>query len=219
VKRARNQRLSTRKAEVQPFWASFIADIRTSQAREVMPTFIDACELPTIAAMVVDNDAHTTITEGSFLAQKEAILADIIEYRVKIKRELVKCFQSQGTLSTDKQNTTAGIESEEMDFSILDRATTMFGCSGFWHSCKTLLPYPDIFEHQHVKELVTFSPTTLLRLQPGANVGPTAGLLLNALGLPEDTSVAALDDVNGRLICNCGHPDFRKPMDFGALVS
>ncbi|KIM79363.1 hypothetical protein PILCRDRAFT_823618 [Piloderma croceum F 1598] len=215
AKRARDHRLVTRKAEVRPFWASFIADIRTSQAREVMPTFFGACELPTIAAMLLDNDAHTIITEERFLAQKEAILADIIEYQIKIKRELVKCFPSQGTASTDKQNTTAGIENEEMDLSILDRATTLFRCSDSWY-CKTLLPYPDIFEHHHVKDSTPFSPAALLRLQPGANVESTAVLLLNALGLPEDTSVTALDDV--RLICNCGHPDFRKPMDFGTLI-
>jgi hypothetical protein len=214
---ARSQRLMMRRAEVKPFWASFIADIRTSQAREVMPTFFDASELPTIAAMMLDNDAHTTITEERFLAQTEAILADIIEYQIKIKRELVKRFPSQETASTDKQNATAGIENEEVDLSILDRATTLFKCSNSW--CKTFLPYPDIFEHEHVQEFMGFSPAALFRLQPNANVEPTAVLLLNALGLPVDTSVAALNDMNGRLICNCGHPTYRNPMDFGTLVS
>jgi len=180
-----------------------------------MPTFFDACELPTIAAMLLDNDAHTTITEERFLTQKEVILTDIIGYQIKIKRELVKRFLSQKAVGMDKQSTTASIENEEMDLSILDRATTLFGC---WF-CKTLLPYPDIFEHHHVKEFTAFSPAILFRLQPRANVEPTAVLLLNALGLPEDTSVAALDDVNGQLICNCGHPAFRKPIDFGTLVS
>jgi len=43
-------------------------------------------------------------------------------------------------------------------------------------------------------------------------------LLLKALGLPEDTPATALADLNKRLTCRCGHPDYRKPLDFGTLI-
>jgi hypothetical protein len=105
-----------------------------------------------------------------------------------------------------------------VDISILDRASTLFTCCDSW-GCKTLLPYPDIFEHEHVKELATLSPYTLCFLQPEAPVMSMAILLLKCLGLSEDTPSMALVELKGRFVCLCGHPRYLKPMDFGTLVS
>jgi hypothetical protein len=167
--------------------------------------------------MLDDKDARTTLTEERFLAHKDAIQADIAKYQIKVKRQLVKHLLSEPTFGTDNQDATSGSESEKMDLSILDRATTIFKCCSSW--CKTLLPYPAIFEHDHVKGFGTVSPLALARLLPGANIKRTAALLLKALELSEDTSIAALDDLNGRLICQCENPTSRKPTDFYSLVS
>jgi hypothetical protein len=217
LKLARAQRLTVRQAEFKPLWESLVADIRSAQDRNLMPTFADACKLTTVAEMLADNDTHTTVTEERLLARKDAILADIAEYQTAIKCELVRRCLSQPTTGTSGQDATAVSEPEDLDFTILDRATTLFKCTVFWH-CKTLLPYPEIFEHQHVKALETIHPFMLSRLQPTAKVKPIAILLLKTLGLPEDTPATALVDLNRRLICSCGHPDYCKPVDFGTLV-
>jgi hypothetical protein len=217
LKWARDRRLVIRKAELKPFWESLVTDIRDSQERNHLPPFSDFCELITVAAMLVEDDARTAVTEERFLARKDAILADIKEYQIRIKRELVKLHLAHASVGTENQDTTTN-EGEEIDLSIIDRATTLFKCGGSWH-CKALLPYPDIFEHEHLKELATISSFALGRLPSGVKVQHMAALLLKALGIPEDTSATTLAELKGRFLCLCGHPDFRKPMDFGTLVS
>jgi len=211
---ARQERLSTRKMEFEPLWETFVTTI---QKGDLAPMFFDACEFPAVSTMLVEDDAHTTVTEERLLVRKEAILADIAQYQTRIKSELVKLYMSQPTNGgTGHQNATAGSEGEEVDLSILHRATTLFKC--FSWTCDTFLPYPAIFEHEHVKQYRCAS-SILDRLKSEASVRPTAILLLKHLGFPEDTLATDLDDLNGRLACLCGHPDYQKPVDFGAMVS
>jgi hypothetical protein len=44
-------------------------------------------------------------------------------------------------------------------------------------------------------------------------------MVLKALDLPDDTSLTAMEAMDGRLICLCGHPDFLKPLTFTSLVN
>jgi hypothetical protein len=210
---ARDRRLTLRKAEFKPLWKSLVADIRNGQCQNsVFPTFSDACELNTVAEMLADDDVKTTVTEERVLVRKDAIIANIGEYRTRIERQLVKQFVSQ----QHSHYVITVSEDEELDLSILDRATTLFKC-GSWY-CKAILPYPDIFEHEHFKEVATLSSYALARLNTEPKVKSTAIMLLKALGLPEDTPATALVDLDRRLTCLCGHPNYSKPLDFGTLV-
>lgn len=212
----RRERLRKRELEFKPFWASLATSLPNGMEK-ALPAFNDVCELTSVAEMLADNDARTTVTEEKVLVRKDAIIADIVKYQTKIKRELVKNFQAEPTI-LGREVVTTGSEDAEQDLSILDRASTLFNCGAIWY-CKMLLPYPDIFEHEHVKELVTISPYTLRRLQPQPIVKSTAILLLKALGLLEDAPASILAELKGRCMCLCGHPDFSKPMDFCTLVS
>jgi len=212
LKLARDQRLAVRQAEFKPLWESLVADVRSTLNRNFIPPFSDACQLATVAEMLAEDDACTSVTEERILIRKDAIMINISEYQTKIKRELLKSSVSQPLFST----AVAVGEDEEVDLSILDRAATLFRC-GLW-SCKTLLPYPDIFEHDHIKELKTITPSALGRMRPETTVKLMAILLLKTLGLPEDAPATALVDPNMRLKCLCGHPNYRKPTDFGTMV-
>lgn len=214
LKEKREERLVIRRSEFRPFWGAFATKM-PSGLEKPLPTFSDACNLPTVVGMLADNDAYTTVTEERFLSREDAIISDIAEYQTNIKRELVKLLVERRMIDVDTQD---GSNTEEVNLSVLDRATTLFKCCRIF-DCRTLLPYPDIFEHAHVKELTTFSGR-IWNLQPaGLDIKSTIVVLLKALGLPEYAPATAIDDLNGRLVCLCGHPRYRKPMDFGALVS
>jgi len=188
---ARQRRLFTRQEELKPLWESLVVNILSVQEMKLMPTFHDACKFATIVEMLADDDAHTTVTDHRILEQKEAILADIAQYQTKIKRELVRLYVSQPTIGgTANLDTTSIGETEDVDFSILDRATTLFKCDSSWQ-CTALLPYPTIFEHVHVKKFRDSSFTMLNHLKPEVMARPTAILLLKDLGLPEDTPAIA----------------------------
>jgi hypothetical protein len=216
LKLARDQRLTVRQAEFKPLWESLVADIRSTLNRNLIPPFSDACQLATVAEMLTEDEACTSVTEERILTRKDAIMINISEYQTKIKRELLKSSVSQPLFGTNSQPAVAVGEGEEVDLSILDRAATLFRC-GSWY-CKTLLPYPDIFEHDHIKELTTITPSKLGRMRPETTVKLMANLLLKTLGLPEDAPATALFDPNMRLKCLCGHPNYRKPTDFGTMV-
>jgi hypothetical protein len=80
--------------------------------RELIPMSDDACELPTVSAMLTD-DAHTVVTEQNILTGKEAIIADITEYRTRIKHQLVEHYVSQLTAGmTHPPDATARSEEE-----------------------------------------------------------------------------------------------------------
>jgi hypothetical protein len=215
---ARKHRLGIRAIEFKPFWESLIPEISDAKEIDVIPTFSDARELPAVAELLADDDANTIVTEERFLAKKDAILADIPGYQTRIKRELIKVI-SVPVIITSTQDPIAQSSDEEPDFSILTHASTLFRCPGSW-SCKVLLPYPDIFFHDHVApQLGTFVSYSLSRLRPIPAVKPMAIQILKALDLAEDTPASALNDLNGRFVCLCGHPNFLKPMDFGSLVN
>jgi hypothetical protein len=211
---ARKDRLTVRAGEFKPFWETLVLEITDAQENIIIPTFTDAQALPAVAELLAEGDAHEIVTEERFLARKDAILAAIPGYQIQIKRELVKICPPF-TIPTQDQSS-----KEEPDFSILNRASTLFRCPGVW-TCKVLLPYPDIFFHEHVRNVLgTFvSYHTLVRLRPNTKIWPMAIQLLKTLGLAEDAPASALTDLKGRFICHCGHPDYQKPMDFGALVS
>jgi len=122
---AKEDRLIAREDEFELFWAYFLANVPSVLRKNLMPTFYDACELATVVDMLANDDAHTTITKERFLARKEAIVADVAEYQIRIKRELVKLFVSQPTNGTGIQDVTSRSEDEEVDFSILDRAAAL----------------------------------------------------------------------------------------------
>lgn len=213
LERARKNRIIDRASEFKPFWDSLIPDIINAY-ENVIPTFSDAQELPAIAELLAEDNAHTPVTEKRFLARKDAILADIPGYQTRVKRELVKYGVPSLTAPTTQ------IADEDLDLSILNHASTLFRCPGSW-TCKMLLPYPDIFSHEHIALGVvgTFVSSSLSRLRPTNKVKPMAIQVLKALGLPEDTPASVVSELNGRFICRCGHPNHREPMDFGALVS
>jgi hypothetical protein len=91
----------------------------------------------------------------------------------------------------------------------------MFLCDTF--NCKKPVGYPALFDHCHLNGLKWSN--VLSAVGHDIDMKPTVLMLLKALELPDDMSLAAMEDMDGRLICLCGHPDFRKPLTFSSMVS
>jgi hypothetical protein len=210
---ARKDRLAIRAEEFKPFWETLVPEITNAQENNIVPTFTDAQELPAVVELLAEGDAHEIVTEERFLARKDNILADIPGYQAQIKRELVRICPPLTNPTQDQS------PNEEPDLSILNHASTLFRCPSW--TCKVLLPYPDIFFHEHVRNVLgTFvSRHPLVRLRPDSKISPMAIQLLKTLGLAEDTPASALADLNSRFKCHCGHPGYQKAMDFGVLAS
>jgi hypothetical protein len=207
--------MDERKNELLPIWHELVTGLPDAQEQCLMPNFIDACELPTVADMLVDDHVHIPVTEERFLAKLDSILSDVAEFRRKVKIDLVKLLMPATHPLVTTDSTVDDVE-QDVDFTILDNVSSLFRCPAW--NCRTLIGFPAIFAHEHVKEYNTRWPILRDRMRPDKDVGPTVLEVLKILGIHDGTPVAALEDLDGRFVCMCGHPKFQAPMTFGSLV-
>jgi hypothetical protein len=213
--RARQDRLEERKDEFLSIWTEFVEGTPDTQDRWLMPNFEDACDLPTIEDMLMDDDVQIPVTKEIFLAKLDSILSDVAHFQKTVKRDLVKLLMPNKYVS-DTSNPIAGDVDGDVDFTILDDASSLFSCPT-WR-CNKLIGFPAIFAHEHVQKVESHWHVVQHAMKPDSTVGPTVSEVLKIFGIPKGTHVAALEELNGRCVCLCGHPEFRAPMDFGSLV-
>lgn len=208
LKTARQTRLRQRRDELVYIWTKFVEGMPDTQERWLMPNFTDACSLPTVADILMEDD--TPLTEERFIARVDPILSDVGHFQRTVKRDLVKLLTPKNNSPNTTSPTADNVEGD-VDLTVLDNASSLFYCP-IW-SCKRLFGFPAIFGHSHVRNI----PWEVLKhqIKHAGEVGPIVLQVLKIFGLAKDTY---LDDLDGRCVCLCGHPMFRAPMDFISLV-
>jgi hypothetical protein len=184
----------------------------------------DGCDLPTIAAMLYEDNATIPVTEERLLAVLDSVMSAVKLSHMDMKHALIKQLKNAKRFAThwlvppewkaEAEDITVKETDDADDFNVLDKASSLFRCDT--DDCKDLFGHTTIFDHCHFRSMKWVH--ILPRLQHEAEADPVVRMVLKALKLPEDTSLAAVEQLNGRLMCLCGHPDFRKPITFGLLV-
>jgi hypothetical protein len=208
AQRAFELRCLERRHEFSPIWAEFLAAISDPAKRSLMPSHADACNLPVINTMLFEDKARIPVTEQRWLAIVDLILAQVEQFQANVKRALIKC------LKTKSEDWYWHDADENSDFAILEKPSSLFTCS--MRVCNELIGYPAIFRHAHMWDLMWSHVAARLYHEP--RIEHTVNMVLQLLQLPGDTSLAAMEGLDGRLVCLCGHPKFRKTMAFGSLV-
>lgn len=207
----RDQRLVTRRAEFSKLWISFMqlqSDEWNEEERALNPKLNDIYELPSVSALLSENEACNQVTEDVFILKAHLILAERAELMIKIKRDLAKMLTPSVPPSEDDS---------AVDLGILDHATSLFPCSRLY-SCKQLLPYPAILLHEHSLEEESRWELFKPRIQPKLDLQPTIRKVLDILCISKDGPAAAVKELDGRCVCFCGHPNQGVRVDFGTLV-
>lgn len=198
--------------EFVPFWTALVAAIPDPVERSLMPNSVDACNMPPIKAMLSEGNAQIPISKERWLAIIGLIPSEVEKFQAEVKRTLADHLKTKGPQIYVREIQEDA--SDDCDLSVLAKATTLFTCQ--YDRCNEPIGYPGIFSHIHLNGL-TWSRIIDLLLYEDA-VEPTVEMVLKVLGLPEDTSLAAMEELDGRLMCLCGHPRFREPMSFKSLV-
>ena len=180
--------------------------------RATMPHWPEARTLPSIAGVLSRHQQDISTTPGRPFwdslfktAQSETTL-----YSTAVKKALVRLlkYASPNPFSS----------SANMD-DILNHARSVFQCKNdlCGHPSARSFNYPDILSHITQSSLQFSWSRDWVECDPG--VMKIIFLMLKNLNLPVDTSRSAIQDLDGKLICLCGHPDHLKPTSFHKLVS
>ena len=198
----------------------FVNAVSDPKKRDIMPHYIDACEMPTIASMLYEDDAQIPVTQERWLAITHSVPHQVEEFQNKIKCDLLNLLEKPRQhwyLPPAKkviQDQQAQNTSDNDDFNILEAASSLFVCDQY--GCKKPVGYRVLFDHSHLNGLKWSS--VIASIQHEAAIKPTVMMVLKALDLPDDTSLTAMEAMDGRLTCLCGHPDFLNPLTFTSLV-
>jgi hypothetical protein len=202
-------------------WTEFVNSISDPEQRRFMPNYSEASDLPSIVAMLRENDATIPVTKERWLGIVNSVQSEVKVFQADVLRDIMKSLKGSKQQATDslaplKQKTDARdvTEDEDNDFGVLERASSLFRCD--LPECRDLFGYSAIFGHRHFRHLKWVF--VFRALQHLDEAGPVVKMILRALNLPEDTSLAAMEQLNSRFMCLCGHPKFQKPMTFDSLV-
>jgi hypothetical protein len=176
-----------------------------------MPIHVDAYDLPIVKAMLNEDEARFPVTEQRWLAIVDLIPVQVGEFQANVKHALIRCLRS-----TSRHWRWDADENPDFapDLAILEKPSSLFTCTNY--GCQELIGYPAIFTHIHMRNLMWSQVAG--RLYHETEVKHTVNMVLEILRLPGDTSLTAMEELDGRLVCLCGHPNFRKSMTFKSLV-
>jgi len=198
-------------------WAKLLASIPDQEQRRLMPRHSDVYDLPAIAAMLYEDHATIPVTEERWLAVVDSVDSQVKMWQAEVRHDLLLLLKSAKNLPPHWFLTPAlkpqavDVTGDEVDFSVIDKASSLFRCGTY--GCKDLFGHAAIFDHRHFHNRKWVD--ILSRLQCEAGTELVVAAVLKNLNLPEDTSLAAMEQLNGRLICLCGH---RNSTTFGELV-
>lgn len=213
-------RCDERRRELEPMWTEFLTSMPNQEQRRLMSLHSDACDLPAIAAMLYEDNATIPVTEERWLA-----IVDSVEFQVTMRQagvwhDLRQCLKkpkkhwlAAPEWKTETDDITGEESDDDDDFTVLEKASSLFRCDKCYSN---LFGHAAIFDHLHFRGKKWVDILPWLRHEAGTELVVTT--VLRALKLPEDTPLAAMEQLNGRLMCLCGHPDFQNPTTFGDLV-
>ena len=83
-------RLAERSSEAAPFYAALVDTSAHEDDRSFMPNLHGACRLPSFAALLAANDAHTSVSQTRFATISAQLLVEARQYVVQAKRDLAE---------------------------------------------------------------------------------------------------------------------------------
>ena len=215
-------RRNEREWEFEPFWDEFVIS-RSWDATQpwTLPRFVDACELPAINKMLAEDESRIPVTAERWQAVVHSVPGELTEFANRVMCDVVKLLDASDLIDGTDTNTIDACE--DPDPSIFERATSLISCGVA--DCHNLFTFPAILQEEHVTPYRYFNfcdrkwADLLSRLQHEPEVFRVASFVLKTLGLPNDTPLVAFDGFERKLLCLCGNPKFRGPLDFRSLVS
>jgi hypothetical protein len=213
-------RRDQREWELQPFWDDFVVSYSWDAAPPwALPRFVDACELPAINKMLSEDESKIPVTVERWREVVDSVPEDLAEFANQVKRDVIRLL----TVSDLKIDSIDADASKDADPNIFDRASSLISCGVA--GCQNLLTFPAILQEDHVTPYHNHNfqdrkwPDLLSRLRHEPEVSRAVSLVLQTLGLSNDTPLVAFDGFDRKLVCLCGNPKFRQPVDFRSLVS
>jgi hypothetical protein len=214
LKRQHETRLNARRKEFKPIWYAFLAEVD----RTTMPAFLDTVRLPSVAAMLDEDSAQVTVTQERWEAIKESCLLDVDGHRLKIIRDLQTMMKkAKEAKDSDKSDVDDDMKphcDEQHELDVASDPTALFNCC--YNYCKQLNSYPALLHHSYADH--NDLDWSKGRYRYDDRIPSVVSMVLRAVGLPQTTTRADLDKLDGRFVCLCGHPKYRKPLTFVKLV-
>lgn len=218
-------RLKERYAEFQPIYEEFIRLVLPDHVRDFAPNWTDACRLPCIVELASSDGAFPRVTFERVAAIDVRLRTEVLDSICQIKRHLVEMLHREHCRVHPRDaQPMPHLGTEQVDAE-LAKATSLFVC----HRCplqtaasasqicvhwrtehpelkwNDAWPIDEMFDRRRKRsEWPKLLPWVCA--MPG---GPSCAKdALVALGIPDDTSYIALDDVvrQGTLLCLCGSP-------------
>ena len=129
-------RLAERSSEAAPFYAALVDTSAHEDDRSFMPNLHDACRLPSFAALLAADDAHTSVSQARFATISAQLLVEARQYVVQAKRDLaemvwrVKNVRDYSVLNPDDRPRAPPMppmDATEIE-ALLARGSTLFVC-------------------------------------------------------------------------------------------
>ncbi|KAI0737836.1 hypothetical protein C8Q80DRAFT_1211185 [Daedaleopsis nitida] len=233
-------RVEQRRKEIHVFYEAFVDRNFEPDARTFLPNLCDAGFLPSATELATANDAQDVITENRFAPIEAQLLVEMEVHAKNVKRDLYRVLVEERQQSGDK-TPVPDIDHDQLEVELAG-ASALFYCTdcdprhGFIHPARTdrTLSAAEICAHWREKHPLQkwtagYAPYTIEQgnlprwliamndaprvLAIGRGQLETASAALGALGLPEDTAYAEVDELvrAGTLVCLCGDPTLPPP--------
>lgn len=194
-------------------------DTFKASAGSPCPTNVDVIKSPIVIDIFDEDPQLSDVTEETIASVMAAGPLIGETYRLNIKRDLFQLLEETRTHFAGLSRDPSMVPESEIDQTVLS-ATAMFVCSQW--SCYNNRRQRDSHAFcdllTHIQEWHHDSAWNISTVRYDLDTEKTATRVLEALGLPVDTSMKTLEEM-GEFRCSCGHPGFSRPLSFTALVS
>ncbi|KAI0660266.1 hypothetical protein C8Q70DRAFT_1053475 [Cubamyces menziesii] len=207
-----NQRAEARMAQIVLYYLDFVQQLPESR-RGMMPNAIDCARLPTLVNLSRRDDAHGDVSHRDFLALADQVLQDAEAYAGHV-RENAREIILDGIKFKDAAEAWKTELTQLPPEKFLTRHYALFGC--LHPFCPDYFTFEEMHAHWRVThpnvewDTRTESYRFLVKCDGEYGLG---GEILDAVGLPRDTSINTLTGLiqHGRLYCSCGDPSLPQP--------
>lgn len=204
--------------EFSPIWAEYTKNNLEADQSLIIPKPQEISEIPTVNEMLFSGEGRIPVTKERWNTVVDCIPEQIDLFRQQVRYTLVnrlKCVPATlgNRYRLDGPNLDGACDSSE-----LEQASAVFRCENrqSWGCKEVLVGISGILAHQHLNGLCWTEICSNIR--GDSEVKPVVAMILEATGLPKDTSLETLQDLGDKFLCRCGHPDHRDPMTFPSLV-
>ncbi|KAI0327467.1 hypothetical protein GY45DRAFT_1308667 [Cubamyces sp. BRFM 1775] len=212
AKAALDERAQARMAQIVLCYIDFVEQLPEVQ-RTMMPNAIDSTRLASLVTLSRRDDAHGDVSLEDFLALVHQVLQDARMYADRA-RELAREFILDGVGFKDDTEAWKAELALLSTPQLLMRHYALFGC--LQPFCPGYFTLEEMHAHWRVTHpelewgVRTESHRFLVKCDGEYALG---GEILDAVGLPRDTSIGILTELiqSGRLYCSCGDPSLPPP--------